>query len=138
MWRNLKFLHVADVKKFRFLHICHVDKSEISPHDRFFSTDIIRDIRDKYEVCVIFCISNRGVSQISTRICDRLAKCTSREALLSRKASLHMYPNIKPIGIRDQNYAWVQVVTVKKDKIELNLASQQVTTFPVELALHSE
>ena len=51
---------------------------------------------------------------------------------------LHMYPNIKPIGIRDQNYAWVQVVTVKKDKIELNLASQQVTTFPVELALHSE
>ena len=26
-------------------------KDQISPHDSFFSTNIIRDIRDKYELC---------------------------------------------------------------------------------------
>ena len=35
MWRNLKFLHLTDVNFFRFLYICHVNKSEISPHNRF-------------------------------------------------------------------------------------------------------
>ena len=28
-----------------------MQKSEISPHDRFFSKDIDCDIRDKYELC---------------------------------------------------------------------------------------
>ena len=47
MWRNLKLLPLW--RNFRFLHICHAYKSEISPHDRFFSTDITGDIGDKYE-----------------------------------------------------------------------------------------
>ena len=43
------YLHICCVEKlkflfmwryFRFFHICHVLKSEISPHDRFFSTYI--------------------------------------------------------------------------------------------------
>ena len=34
MWRNVKLLHMW--WNFRFLHICHVKKFEISPHDRFF------------------------------------------------------------------------------------------------------
>ena len=38
MWRNLKLLHMW--RNFRFLHICHAYKFEISPHDKFFSTDI--------------------------------------------------------------------------------------------------
>ena len=32
-------------------HKLFKQKSEISPHDRIFSTDIICNIRDKYEVC---------------------------------------------------------------------------------------
>ena len=76
LWRNLKFLHMWT--NFRILHICQVDKSEISPHDRcglfshvstsvmytyisicnseisphdrFFSTYSICDIWDKYQV----------------------------------------------------------------------------------------
>ena len=39
MWRN-----------FRFFHICHVLKSEISPHDQFFLHQYIGDRGDKYEV----------------------------------------------------------------------------------------
>ena len=35
MWRNVKLIHMW--RNFRFLHICHVQKFEISPHDRFFS-----------------------------------------------------------------------------------------------------
>jgi len=80
---------------------------------------------------VIFCISNRGFPRFQQRICERLAKCTSREALLSRKASLHIYPDIKPIGKRDHNYAWVQVVTIKESKS----CFPAHYTFPVELAL---
>ena len=34
MWRNVKLIHMW--RNFRFLHICHVQKFEISPHDRFF------------------------------------------------------------------------------------------------------
>ena len=41
MWRN-----------FRFLHICHAYKFEISPHGKFFSTYLICDICDKYHVCL--------------------------------------------------------------------------------------
>ena len=48
---------------------------------------IITFIKDNESV--IFCISNRGFPRFQQRICERLAKCTSREALLSRKASLH-------------------------------------------------
>jgi len=46
MWRN-----------FRFLLIFHVQKFEISPHDRFFLHGHRPCVRDKYEVCVcIKCI----------------------------------------------------------------------------------
>ena len=48
MWRNLKLIHMWT--NFSFLHMFHVQNFEISPHDRFFSTDMIRDIRDKYDV----------------------------------------------------------------------------------------
>ena len=37
-------------RNFRFLHICHVLKSEISPHDQFFLHLYIGDRGDKYEV----------------------------------------------------------------------------------------
>ena len=37
-------------KNFRFLHICHEDKFDISLHDKFFSTYLICDICDKYQV----------------------------------------------------------------------------------------
>ena len=40
MWRN-----------FRFLHIYHAYKSDVSPHDNFISTHIFSDISDKYPVC---------------------------------------------------------------------------------------
>ena len=42
MWRN-----------FRFLRICHVQKFEISPHDRFFLHGHRPCVRDKYEVCTV-------------------------------------------------------------------------------------
>ena len=48
MWRNLKLLHMW--RNFRFLHICHAYKFEISPHDKFFSTYLICDVCDKYQV----------------------------------------------------------------------------------------
>ena len=64
--------HMPYVENFRFLHICHVETSEISPHVekfsispqlsymeswnistwQFFSTNNISDISDKYEVWV--------------------------------------------------------------------------------------
>ena len=50
MWRHLKFLHMW--RNFQFPHNCHTWKAEISPHDNFFSTNIIRNIRDKYELCI--------------------------------------------------------------------------------------
>ena len=37
---------------FLFFHICRVWKSEIPPHDRFFSTCLTSELCDKYEVCV--------------------------------------------------------------------------------------
>ena len=40
LWRNLQYPHN-----------CHTWKAEISPQGNFFSTNIIRDIRDKYELC---------------------------------------------------------------------------------------
>ena len=74
MWSNSKFLHMTDVeicgeisdfytsvtrrnlkllhmwRKFRFLHICHAQKFEVSPHDNFFLHRYIGGIGDKYEV----------------------------------------------------------------------------------------
>ena len=49
MWRILKYIHMTDVEKF---HIPphHVEKSEMSLHDRFFSAYPICDICDKYQV----------------------------------------------------------------------------------------
>ena len=38
VWKKLKFLCMW--RNFKFLHICHALKSEISPHDWFFSTYI--------------------------------------------------------------------------------------------------
>ena len=32
---------------------CHTWKAEISPQDNFVSTNIILDIRDKYQVCML-------------------------------------------------------------------------------------
>ena len=55
MWRHLKFLHMW--RNFQFPHNCHTWKAEISPHDNFFSTNIIRDIRDKYQVCTWISLS---------------------------------------------------------------------------------
>ena len=48
MWRHLKFLHMW--RNFQFSHNCHTWKAEMSLHDNFFSTNIIRDICDKYQV----------------------------------------------------------------------------------------
>ena len=45
MWRHL---HMR--RNFQFPHNCHTWKDEISPHDNFFSANIIRDICDKYQV----------------------------------------------------------------------------------------
>ena len=49
MWRNLSFLHNMMWSNFRFLHTADVEKSEISPHERFFSTGITCGPCDKYE-----------------------------------------------------------------------------------------
>ena len=49
IWTHLKFLHMW--KNFQFPHNIHTWKADISPHDNFFSTNIIRDIRDKHQVC---------------------------------------------------------------------------------------
>ena len=51
MWRNLTFLTWQMWRIFRFFHICYVWESNISPHDKFFSTYLICEICDKYEVC---------------------------------------------------------------------------------------
>ena len=47
MWRNWKFLHMW---RNRFLPICHIQKSEISPHEKFLYIYIC-GIGDKYGVC---------------------------------------------------------------------------------------
>ena len=52
MWRNLTFLTWQMWRIFRFFHICYVWESNISPHDKFFSTYLICEICDKYEVWV--------------------------------------------------------------------------------------
>ena len=49
MWRHLKFLHMW--RNFQFPHDGRTWKAEISSHENFFSRNIIRDIRDKYELC---------------------------------------------------------------------------------------
>ena len=49
IWRHLKFLHMW--RNFQFLHNCHTWKANFSPHDNFFSTNIICDICDKYKLC---------------------------------------------------------------------------------------
>ena len=54
MWRHLKFLHMW--RNFQFPHNCDAWKAKIFPHDNFFSTNIIRDIRDKYEICVFIVV----------------------------------------------------------------------------------
>ena len=48
MWYNVKLIHLW--KNFRFLNIYHVQKFEISPHDRFFLHGPGPWARDKYEV----------------------------------------------------------------------------------------
>ena len=49
MWWNVKLIHMW--RNFRFLLICHVQKFEISPHDRFFLHGHRPCVRDKYQVC---------------------------------------------------------------------------------------
>ena len=58
MWRKSKLLHMW--RNFRFLHICHAYKFDISPHDKFFSTYLICDICDKYEVWMYTAVVNWG------------------------------------------------------------------------------
>ena len=48
MWKNLKLIHLW--RNFSFLHMFHVQKFEISPHDRFFLHGHRPCVRDKYEV----------------------------------------------------------------------------------------
>ena len=48
MWWNVKLIHMW--RNFRFLLILHVQKFEISPHDRFFLHGHRPCVRDKYEV----------------------------------------------------------------------------------------
>ena len=61
MWKFFKLLNRW--RKVRFLHICHAYKFEISPHDKFFSTYLICDICDKYQVCVVFA-KKKGATQL--------------------------------------------------------------------------
>ena len=63
MRRNLKSLHMW--RKFRILPICHAQKSEISPHDKFFLHGYIREIRDKYEVCPKGALCKRSTATFS-------------------------------------------------------------------------
>ena len=51
MWKNWKLLRMW--RNYRFLDICHAYKSEISPHDKFFSTYLTCDTCDKYQVWVV-------------------------------------------------------------------------------------
>ena len=51
MFRNLKLIHMW--RNFSFLHMFHVQKFEISPHDRFFLHGPGPSARDKYEVCAL-------------------------------------------------------------------------------------
>ena len=48
MWWNMKLIQMW--RNFRFLHICPVQKFEISPHHRFFLHGHRPCVRDKYEV----------------------------------------------------------------------------------------
>ena len=58
IWRYLKILPMW--RNIRFLHIYHAKKSEIFPHDKFFSTHLITDISDKYQVWVYAMQCNAG------------------------------------------------------------------------------
>ena len=60
---DFRFLYICHVKKlklihlwkiFSFLHMFHVQKFEISPHDRFFLHGHRPCVRDKYEVWCTF------------------------------------------------------------------------------------
>ena len=105
MRRNLKLLDMW--KKFRFLHICHVEKfestphvekfqisphayiSEISPHDKFFSTCLTCELFDKYELCVQlgtkFLEPNLpGTAVLGTRQIGVLERGASSKALFVR------------------------------------------------------
>ena len=48
MWWNVKLIHMW--RSFKFLHICHVQKFGISPHDGFFLHGHRPCVRDKYQV----------------------------------------------------------------------------------------
>ena len=61
MWRH-----------FRFCHISRAYKSEISPHDNFFSTYLICDICDKYEVCSQVCFQPAHTTTVSKDINYRI------------------------------------------------------------------
>ena len=50
MWWNVKLIHMW--RNFRYLLICHVQKFEFSPHDRFFLHGHRPCVRDKYQVWV--------------------------------------------------------------------------------------
>ena len=73
-------------RDFRFLHICHVQKFEISPHDRFFLHGHCPCVRDKYEVC--FCCINvyPKVKLETFRIftCDRCTEVSSEGTVNSK------------------------------------------------------
>ena len=70
---DFRFLYICHVKKlklihlwkiFSFLHMFHVQKFEISPHDRFFLHGHRPCVRDKYEVYVWLWFENtHGCSQ---------------------------------------------------------------------------
>ena len=58
IWQNLKLLHMW--RNFRFLHIYHAQKSDISPHEKIFSTHLISDISNKYQVWLGVATSEGG------------------------------------------------------------------------------
>ena len=70
---------------FRLLHICHVQKFEIPPHDRFFLNGHRPCVRDKYQVWLFISSIAEVEIQLVTTIITLLGLRITNKTMRSRK-----------------------------------------------------
>ena len=83
MWWNVKLIHMW--RNFRFLLICHVQKFEIPPHDRFFLNGHRPCVRDKYQVWLFISSIAEVEIQLVTTIITLLGLRITNKTMRSRK-----------------------------------------------------
>ena len=94
MWRNLKLIHMW--MNFRLLHICHVQKFEISPHDRFFLHGPGPWACDKYEVCWI--LTDTANKAIQGNVAMHVAPRDGQTCNYASSATC--WPKLEPMQVR--------------------------------------